>query len=112
VTQSIDILASKLVFNQPGYGTSSRRARKLTTHGRKGAQNQIVTGSSDIQKRSYNVQIQGAMASGRRTSSEERIVRDHPEGFAPASPIALQSMHSGHINVTKIVDVQVYPADE
>jgi hypothetical protein len=112
VAPSIDILASKLVFNQSGYGTSSRRARKLTTYGRKCAQNQFVTASSDIQERNYNVQIQGGLASGRRTSSEERIVRDHPEGFVPATPIALQSMHSGHINVTKIVDVQVYPADE
>lgn len=66
--------------------------------------------ATDAQKRNYNVNVQGGPVSVRRTSSEERIIPDHAEQY-PSSPIGLQSLKSGQINVKKTVEVQVYPAD-
>lgn len=60
-------------------------------------------------KRNYNVNVTGGPISVRRTSSEERIIPDRVE--FPSSPIGLQSMKGGQINVKKTVEVQVYPAD-
>jgi hypothetical protein len=98
--------------------SSSRRRRgDVPNHMRTGAAahpGSLDTSLADTQKRNYNVNVSGGPGvSVRRTSSEERIIPDrHPDQYGPSSPIGLQSLKSGQINVKKTVDVQVYPTDD
>jgi hypothetical protein len=104
---SIDILASKLVFNNQGYDYSSRSRHRGHQY------NQHVTVSRYDNEYAGNnaghiVTIQGGAGKTtmRRTSSEEQIV-DRSAGATPTE-IGLEAMDPRRIGVSKTVEVEIH----
>ncbi|KAK0386453.1 hypothetical protein NLU13_6289 [Sarocladium strictum] len=99
----IDILASKLAFNNQGYEYSSRSRRNPQG----GTLHRYEDGGYASNKNGHIVTVQGgASKTMRRTSSEEQIV-DRSSAITP-SDIGLEAMDPRRIGVSRTVEVEVH----
>lgn len=99
---SIDILASKLAFNNQGYEYSSRSRRN-----QHGTVHRYDDGGYANNKNGHTVTVQGGVTKTmRRTSSEEQIV-DRSSGATP-SEIGMDAMDPTRIGVSRTVEVEVH----
>ncbi|RSL66585.1 hypothetical protein CEP54_003693 [Fusarium duplospermum] len=105
VIMLIDILASKVVFHNQVYGSSSH-SRHIPGYPRR-----QFTGGNDLilttNQGEHIVEVQGGDTNHDRTSSQERII-SRRENREPSSEIDLEEMDPKQIGISKTVAFEVH----
>ncbi|KAJ4256264.1 hypothetical protein NW762_009344 [Fusarium torreyae] len=111
VMMIIDILASKVVFHNQVYGSSTHSRHHPGGYPRR----QFASAGGDIvlttQQGENIVEVRGGGPTGDRASSQERIIsrRDHR---TPSSDIDLDEMDSKQIGISKTVAFEVHTSGD
>ncbi|KAM5372952.1 hypothetical protein ACJZ2D_007163 [Fusarium nematophilum] len=106
VMMLVDILASKVVFRNQVYGSSSHGRQNQASYPR----NQFMGGDDlmlTTNQGEHIVEVRGGQSAGDRTSSQERIIsrKDHRKG---SSDIDLEDMDPKQIGISKTVAFEVH----
>lgn len=120
-TRSIDILASKLVFTNQVYDSSSRSRGK--SYPRQFVTSRKGEGTYTASRGEHVIEVQGGGGghggggaggggrSGHRTSSQERIIEAGSSSRTTPSDIDLEVMDPKRVGISKTVEFEVYESE-